>query len=87
MASLSVWPDSAKFHHFGKYLKIFGNIFKVYLVWVKVFTSLGHNLYAFGQFFIAENGLILKTKFGHLVTLLTMNIFYPSGHTGAVVTN
>ena len=28
----SVWPDLAKFHHFGKYLNIFGNIFKVYLV-------------------------------------------------------
>ena len=28
----SVRPDLAKFHHFDQYLKIFGNIFKVYLV-------------------------------------------------------
>ena len=31
-----VWPDLVKFHHFGKYLKIFGNIFKFYLVLGKV---------------------------------------------------
>ena len=62
--------DLAKFHHFGKYLKIFGNIFKVYLVLGKVFNSLWHNLYAIGQIFIAENGQILKTQFGHLVTLM-----------------
>ena len=45
----SVWPDLAKFHCFGKYLKIFGNISKVYLVLDKVFNSLWHNLYAFEQ--------------------------------------
>ena len=59
----------AKFHHVGKYLEIFGNIFKVYLVLGKVLNSLVHNLYAIGQIFIAENGQILKTQFGHLVTL------------------
>ena len=45
----SVWPDLAKFHRFGKYLKIFGNLLKVYLVLGKVFNSLWCNLYAFGQ--------------------------------------
>ena len=45
----SVWPDLANFHHLCKYLKIFGNIFKVYLVWCKVFNSLRHNLYVIGQ--------------------------------------
>ena len=65
-----MWPDLAKLHHFGKYFKIFGNIFKVYLVLGKVFNSLWHDLYAIGQIFIAENGQILKTKFGHLVTLV-----------------
>ena len=29
---ISVWPDLAKFHQFGEYLKNFGNRFKVYLV-------------------------------------------------------
>ena len=61
-------PDLAKFHHFGKYLKIFGNIFKVYLVLGKVFNSLWHNLYACEQIVIGVNGQILKTQSGHLVT-------------------
>ena len=65
----AVWPDLAKFHHFGKYLKIFGNIFKVYLVLGQVFISLWHNLYSFGKIFITVNGQILKTQSGHLVTL------------------
>ena len=66
----------AKFgrRHFGKYLKIFGNIFNVHLVLGKVFISLWHNLYAFGQIFIAVNGQILKTQSGHLVTLSSSTI-------------
>ena len=64
-----MWPDLAKFHPFGKYLKIFGNILKVYLVLGKVLNSLWHNLYAIVQILIAENGQILKAQFGHLVTL------------------
>ena len=63
--SLTVWPDFAKFHHFGKYLKVFGNIFKVYLVLGIDLKSLWHNLYAFVQIFIAINGQILKTQSGH----------------------
>ena len=47
----TVWLDLATFDHFGKYLNIFANIFKVNLVWGKVFNSHWHNLYAFGQFF------------------------------------
>ena len=35
----------------------------------KVLT-LWHNLYAIGHVFIVENGQILNTQFGHLVTLL-----------------
>ena len=57
---LPVWPDLAKFHHFGQYLKIFGKIFKVYLVLGKGFCSLWYNLYAFGQIFSAEIGQYLK---------------------------
>ena len=72
--SLPVWPDLVKFHHFDQYLKIFGNIFKVYLVLGKVFSSLWYNLYAFGQIFIAENGQILKTQSGRLVTLVVAKV-------------
>ena len=68
----SVRPDLAKFQHVGKYLKIFGNIFKVYLVLGKVFSSLWHNLFAIGQIFIAENGQKLKTQIGHLVTQVAL---------------
>ena len=60
-------PDLAIFHHFGKYLKIFGNLFKVYLVLEKVFSSLLHNFYGIGQNSIAENGQMLKTQSGHAV--------------------
>ena len=75
--SPSVWPDLVNFHHFGKYLKIFGNIFKVYLVLEKVLNSFWHNLYAFGKIFIAENGQILNTTFcqyGHTALLLIVLI-------------
>ena len=37
----------------------------------KVFNSLWHNLYEIGRIFIAENGQILKTQIGDLVTLIT----------------
>ena len=59
-------PDLEKFHHFCKYLKMFGNTFKVYLDLGRVFNSLLHNLYAFwGQILIAVNGQILKIQSGH----------------------
>ena len=45
--AISVGPDLAKFHHFGKYFKFLGNEIPVYLVLGKVFSSLWHNLYAF----------------------------------------
>ena len=60
----------AKFDHFGKYVKIFANVLNVYLVLGKVFHSLWHTLYAFGQIFIAVNGQILKTQSGHTAALL-----------------
>ena len=69
-----VWPDLAKFLHFGKWLNIFGNIFNVYLVLGKIFNSLWHNLYAIGHIFIAKIGQILNTQFGHLVTMETTNL-------------
>ena len=44
----------------------------------KVFNSFWHNLYAIVNIFIAENGQILKTQFGHLVTLLPTRIQGPN---------
>ena len=62
-----MWPDLAKFRHFGKNLEIFGNIFKVYLIFGKVLNPLWGIIYVFGQFFIDVNGQILKKTFqsGH----------------------
>ena len=37
---------------------------------LNVFNLLWHNLHAIGHIFIAENGQILKTQFGHLVSLV-----------------
>ena len=71
---LSVRPDLAKFHLFGKHLKIFGKLFKVYFVLGKVFNSFWHNLYALGQIFFAVNGQILKAQSVHLVTLRPIEI-------------
>ena len=51
-SSQAVWPDLAKFHCFGKYLKIFGSIFKVYLVEGKVFYLLWHNLCCYWSYFL-----------------------------------
>ena len=55
--------------------KICGNILKVYLVLGKVFDSLWHNLYAFGQLFIAVNGQILKTQSGDTVNVTIFGDF------------
>ena len=52
------------------FIRKVGKIFKFYLVWAKIFNSLWHNLYVFGQIFIAIIGQILKTQAGHLVTLI-----------------
>ena len=41
VTSISVWPDLANIHHFGQYLQIFGNIFKVYLFLAKFPTHIG----------------------------------------------
>ena len=73
--SPSVWPDLVNFHHFGKYLKIFGNIFKVYLVLEKVLNSLWHNLYAIGKIFIAEKAKYWTHHFVNMVTLLSFLSF------------
>ena len=35
-----MWPNLAKFYHFGKFLKVFGNYLRVYLVFVKILNLL-----------------------------------------------
>ena len=73
--SWSVRPDLAKFHHFGKNLKIFGIIFKVYLVFGKVSNPLWHNFYALGQiFFAVPKWPNIKKQSGHPVTLVLMEV-------------
>ena len=36
---LTVWPDLAKFLHFGKKLKVFGEILRIYLVLAKILNQ------------------------------------------------
>ena len=66
-------PDLVKFHHFDQYLKIFGNIFKVYLVLGKIFSSLWYNLYAFGKFVLLKMAKYWKHN---LVTLMGIKTFF-----------
>ena len=66
-------PDLVKFHHFDQYLKIFGNIFKVYLVLGKIFSSLWYNLYAFGKFVLLKMAKYCKHN---LVTLMGIKTFF-----------
>ena len=46
----------------------------MHLMFILVFDSLWRNLYAIGHIFIAKNGLLLKTQFGHLVTQITCDM-------------
>ena len=57
-----MWPDLAKWHHFGKSLQIFGKFLKVYILLCKL-LSLHWQIYdLLGLIFIASNGQILKNK-------------------------
>ena len=64
-----VWPDLAKFRHFGKILKDFGNIWRAYLVLATFWTYFGEIMYGIGQRFIVVNGPNWKHKLaiGHTV--------------------
>ena len=50
----SVWPDLAKFQHFGKTLKNFCHFERVELVFGKILSLLVHILYAIGQILMLE---------------------------------
>ena len=58
-----VWPDLAKFHHFGNNFKVFGQLLKGLLtIWQNIWRLNLHCqiFYAFGQIYILINGQILK---------------------------
>ena len=57
----AVWPDLAKFRHFGKTYSDFGKILMVYLVFGKILTLLCQEFYVIGRIFIAVNGQILNS--------------------------
>ena len=54
-----LWPDLAKFRHFGNILKVLGDYMKVYLVLSKNLNLLWATFYAIGQISVVANGLIL----------------------------
>ena len=60
--SYPVWPDLAKFRHFGNILKVLGNYVRAYLVLGKNLNLRWSTFYAIGQVFIAANDLILTNN-------------------------
>ena len=67
--SKTVWPDLAKFRHFGTPLKIFGH-FERLQVFGKILRWFGQILYAIGQIFIKVNGQRLSKYSSYLVTMV-----------------
>ena len=68
-----VWPDLAKFRHFGRMLKHFGHFESVHLVFGKILSLFWQICNANGQIFIVVNSQILK-------------IIKSSGHTALTTT-
>ena len=66
---LPVWPDLAKFRHFGYILKVLGDNVSVYLVLGKNLKLLWSTFYAIGQISIVANDVNIKKESSHLVTL------------------
>ena len=57
-----VWPDLAKFHHFGKNLPYFGQCLVWFIWYLTNFCTYICNFYAIGQISIAVNGQRLKNN-------------------------
>ena len=53
--ALAVWPDLAKFCHFGSTLKHFGHFESIDLVFAKVLSLFWQICYAIGLIFIQVN--------------------------------
>ena len=69
---VAVWPDLAKFRHFGKKINFFGHFLSNYLVFGKIVNLLWQIFDTFGQNFLVRNGHTLKQKCSHLVTLVVV---------------
>ena len=70
---VSVWPDLAKFRHFGKNLHVFEYIFEDWLVFGNILNLICQFfMVGIGQFF-----MVVKVKYWKMVL--------PSGHTGLVI--
>ena len=63
LCSRAVWPDSAKFRHFGKSSQVFGKCLTVYFLFGKMLSILWQTWDISGLVFIATNGRILKNNF------------------------
>ena len=59
---LQVWPDLAKFHHFGKNVQVFVKTLIVYWLFGKMVNLLWQICDIIGPIFIATNGKILKNN-------------------------
>ena len=64
-----VWPDIAKFRHFGKILKVFGHFCGMSYYFNQILKLLWNISNGIRQIFIVVNGPTLKKQFSHLVTL------------------
>ena len=54
-----VWPDLAKFHHFGNNLQVFVKFLMVYFLFGKTVNLLWEIYFTSGLIFIVKNGQIL----------------------------
>ena len=60
--SQSVWPDLAKFRHFGTILKVLGKILRDYFVFDKILILLCQKCFTIGQLFVVGDGQILSNN-------------------------
>ena len=57
-----MWPDLAKFCHFGKILQVFGKLSTVYFSFGKILILFWRICFIIGIIFIVTNGQILKNN-------------------------
>ena len=64
-----MWPDLAKFCHFGKIFQVFGNLFEGLFSLRQNLESILATIFALGHIWVVLNGQILNKYYSHLVTL------------------
>ena len=57
-----VWPDIARFRHFGEIFKVLGNYSRVYFLLGTILNLLSQILCTFGRIFVDLNGQLLKNN-------------------------